>query len=46
MSTTFSGSMSSQRTTDMTVCTVLCVDRWMNSLPFCQYAIDVRLSRH
>ncbi len=41
-----SGFSSSQRTTDMTVCTVLCVDRWMCSLPFCQNANDVRLSRH
>ena len=36
MSTMSSGFRSSHRLTDITVCTVLCVERWMNSLPFCQ----------
>lgn len=30
------GSMWSQRPTDATVCTVLCVEQCRNSLPFCQ----------
>ena len=25
-----------QRATEATVCTTLCVEQWMNSLPFCQ----------
>src|SRR2546430_3852161 len=42
MSTTSFGSRCSQREIDPTVCTTLCVEQWMYSLPFCQYAIAVR----
>ena len=42
MRTTSFGSRCSQRDTDPTVCTTLCVEQWMYSLPFCQYAIAVR----
>ena len=42
MSTMFSGSRLSQRWSEATVCTVLCVPVCMNSLPFSQYAIAVR----
>src|SRR6185369_17000314 len=40
--TTSFGSRCSQRDTDPTVCTTLCVEQCMYSLPFCQYAIAVR----
>ena len=36
MTTTLSGVMPVQRATDATVCTVLCVEPWRNSFPFCQ----------
>ena len=36
MSTICSGGMPTQRATDAIVCTVLCVDACMYSLPFCQ----------
>ena len=36
------GSRCSQRDIEPTVCTTLCVEQWMYSLPFCQYAIAVR----
>ena len=39
-----SASMPTQRATSATVCTVLCVEPCRYSLPFCQYAIAVRVS--
>ena len=42
MSTMSFGSRCSQRDMDPTVCTALCVEQWMYSLPFCQYAIAER----
>ena len=44
MTMTSFGSRWSQRANDATVCTTLCVEQWMYSLPFCQYAIAVRVS--
>jgi len=46
ISTTSSGLMFIQRAIAGTVCLVLCVPVCINNLPFCQYAIAVRGSRH
>jgi hypothetical protein len=44
MSTTCVGSIPTQRAMLPCVCATLCVEAWMNSLPFCQYAIALRVS--
>ena len=44
ISMTSDGSMPTQRAMLPRVCATLCVDAWMNSLPFCQYAIALRVS--
>ena len=46
MSTISVGSRLNHRAMELTVWMVLCVDRWMCSLPFCQNAKHERLSRH
>ena len=43
-STMFDASMPSQFASGSMVRATLCVEPWRNSLPFCQYAIALRVS--
>ena len=44
MNTTWDGSIPTHRASPPTVRMTLCVEPWRYSLPFCQYAIALRVS--